>query len=190
MLESSLNLEVLTMEQSSELSNQQERLVNLAWFAGLVEGEGNISLVQGASHRIMPRFGIINTDYRLIDASCAVLTENNIGHYITLRKGGCDNNPKHRDAKVVTVAGHKRMAKLLPILIPYLRGKKREVAEVVKEYVEYRLGLPSGSQYTSKDVEYINRVRTLNKKGPQESSETIRWIPSRNGLGKDIVQAA
>ena len=164
------------MEQSSvETSNQQERLVSLAWLAGLYEGEGNFSLVQGSGSRLMPRIGLINTDESLIEAAHATLVELGIGHYIQTRRGGCDGNPKHKDAKVILVAGCRRVATLLNLLLPLIRGKKRAVAEIVKAYAEYRLSLPGRhSPYTTKDYEYVSAVRALNAKGTQVSSETVR----------------
>lgn len=177
--------------------------MDLAWLAGLYEGEGNFSLVQGSGHRIMPRIGLINTDRSLIDAACAVLKTFGVGHYIQTRKHGCANNVRHADAYQVNICGMKRVKTFLDALLPFLRGRKAETAQFVLAFVERRLALPKNSPYTKQDVELVNRVRSHNKKGPQKSSETIRWLPGavnstrysspseiEKRLGKDIVQTA
>jgi hypothetical protein len=168
--------------------NQQERLLNLAWLAGILEGEGNFSLVYGSGKRIMPRIGIINTDYVLIDTCCGILSENEIGHYVQERVGGCAGNPKHANAKNITIAGLQRVKKCLSILLPLLRAKKHGIAKLILEYIETRLARPKNAPYTPKDVEYVNRIRTLNQKGSIKSSETIRWTPGKHSV-EDIVQA-
>jgi hypothetical protein len=173
----------------NDTNNQQERLLDQLWFAGFFEGEGNISLVQGGQKRILPRASLINTDFTLIENCSRILNENNIGHYVQLRKNGCANNPMHKDAKVILIAGHKRILAFINTFLPFFRGRKASVAKLVKEYGEYRLSVPRSTPYTHIDVEYTNRVRTLNKKGPNVSSETIRWTPGKR-QDEDIVQAA
>ena len=164
------------MEQSSnDTSNQQERLVNLAWLAGLFEGEGSVSLVRGSGNRIMPRVHMINTDWELIEEWSSRWKELGVGNYVQLRK--VYNIEKHKPTKQVLICGVKRVNNFCRILLPYLRGHKKEVAALVLEYTDYRLALPRpkrGGTYVSRDIEYVTRVRALNKKGPQVSSETIR----------------
>ena len=163
-----------------DTNNQQERLLNLSWLAGMWEGEGNISLVKASKGRIMPRATIINTDFVLIETCGQILKENNVGHYFQTRINGCANNPKHKTAKVLVVAGMKRVQTLLNTLRPFLRGHKREVAKLVIEYIDQRLTVGKYTPYSSIDLAFVEKVRTLNKKGPEESSETIRepfdWI--------------
>ena len=159
----------------NDTDNQQERLMDLTWLAGIWEGEGNISLVMGSGNRIMPRASVVNTDFVLIEEIASALKRLNIGFYIQSRKGGGTNNPKHSDCKVITIAGVKRVNNFAKTLGPHMRGAKRNIAEKVVEYTEYRLGLPRNAQYTSKDLETVQTVRALNKKGPSESSETIRY---------------
>ncbi len=158
----------------NDTSNQQERLSDLSWVAGMWEGEGNISLVQGSKKRIMPRAHIINTDYYLIEEIARILKDNGVGHYITERKGGCSNNPRHSDAKVITIAGLGRVVLFCQLLEPFFRGEKKEVVKQVWKYCSYRLKLPRNAPYTKVELSWVKLLRGLNKKGPKESSETSR----------------
>jgi hypothetical protein len=172
----------------NDTDNQQERLLDLVWLAGLFEGEGNISLVQGSGKRIMPRAGLINTDFALIEEMSRIMKANGIGHYIQERKNGCANNPKHATAKVLLICGLERVVKFCNIMTPLFRGHKKQVLETVKSYCEYRLNQPKNSPYTGLEFEWVNKVRLMNRKGPKESSETLRqanleWLEDKVQAG-------
>src|SRR6185312_9283050 len=141
MLEQSKEASVLTMEQSEDVTiNQQERLTSLVWLAGFLEGEGCVGFglsnkrkTQRGNPRITPRIGLINTDYELIERANTTLQSLEIGSYIAERKNGCDGNPKHKSAKVLEVNGIKRVKKALEVLIPYMTqaGRKTQAAKLV-----------------------------------------------------------
>jgi hypothetical protein len=158
----------------NDTNDQQERLLELAWLAGLFEGEGNLSLVQGSGRRIMPRAGLINTDFEIIEEVSRILKKYSIGHYIQTRVNGCANNPKHATAKVILVCGLERVSAFCSLLSDYFRGHKKRVLENVLEYCKYRLAQPKNSPYTGLESRWVNEVRFLNRKGPKESSETLR----------------
>lgn len=185
MLEHSKGAVVLIMQQSTDATNnQQERLIDFAWLAGLWEGEGTFSIVSGSKKRLYPIATIINTDMSMIDEISRVLHKYNVGHLIVHRKGGCDNNPKHSDAKEIKLVGAKRVKTFLDLLLPQIRNKKKPIAALVLEYANRRILLGRNRRYNSIDFDYVSKVRKLNKKGPSESSETIRQ-PSKD---EDIVQ--
>ena len=167
----------------NETVNQQERLLDLAWIAGLWEGEGNFSLFRGSKNRIYAAATIVNGDFSLIEEVHNALVKLGVGHYINTRKLSLRNS-NHKDVKVLYVVGYKRVRSLLNVLRPFLRGHKRDVAAAVMEFVEYRMSIPKGIPYTAKEFELLEIVRALNKKGPKESSETIR----QTAKAEDIVQ--
>lgn len=168
-----------------DTSNQQERLSDLNWITGIWEGEGNFSIFRGSKNRIYACASVPNTDFVLIEEISSALSRLGIGHYINLRANS-QKNKNHADSKTIYVAGFKRVLKLLDAIQYRLRGEKRIVAQVVREFVERRLSLPRNAPYTSADLASIKLARSLNQKGPKESSETIRQAP----LGEDIVQVA
>ena len=177
---------MLIMQKSlDDTNNQQERLADVAWLAGIWEGEGSFSIVQGSKGRMFPRGSIVNCDFTLIDEMMRILKENNVGHYVQLRVHGTKHNPNHNHAKIIYVYGMRRTANLINLLMPFLKGKKRIVAAKVLEYITHRL-VAGKARYAVYETALIEEVRMLNRKGPQESSETIR----RPSLEEDIVQVA
>lgn len=172
----------------NDTDNQQERLLNLSWLAGLFEGEGNLSLVYGSGKRIMPRAGLINTDLSIIEEVSSILKKEGIGHYIQTRTNGCANNLNHATAKNISICGLERVSKFCALFRPFFRGHKKEVLDTVLEYCNYRLTQPKNSPYTGLELKWVEKTRWLNRKGPKESSETsrqanLKWL-------EDKVQAA
>jgi hypothetical protein len=168
----------------SDTNNQQERPSDRAWLAGIWEGEGTFAVYHTPTKwgkRYWPLAQCVNTDFVLIEEIHAALERNNIGHRIVHREM-TRFNPKHKDTKVVWIYGMKRVQALIRFILPELRGKKKEVAQTVLEFIEYRLSTPQprgkhgylASSYSSKDEDYYQRLKALNKKGPSESSETLR----------------
>lgn len=155
-------------------SNQQERLSDALWVAGLWEGEGNFSIFRGSRGRIYASASIPNTDFVLVEELHKALSRLGVGHYINTRKLS-QTNPRHSDSRVVYVVGFKRIQSLLDRIQQHLRGEKKIVAALVREFVERRLQAPKNAPYTQADFKAIELCRSLNKKGPKESSETIRY---------------
>ena len=178
------------MEQSSnETTNQQERQLNLAWLGGLWEGEGTITVVTGSKNRWFPKASIINTDFVLMSHVTHILDENGIGHYVQVRLGGCDGDPRHKDAMVVNIVGMKRVQTFIKAIVHYLHGKKLLVTAEVDGFIQRRLSKGVRPRYDAEDLECIKRIRALNKKGPVESSETTRQpLVVISEPGEDIVQ--
>lgn len=152
--------------------NQQERLVDLAWIAGLWEADGCFSIFKGSKSRLYAASSFVNSDKKLIEAVHSSLKRLGVGHYISTRKLS-EKNSNHKDQQIIYVAGFKRAEKFIDLILPFLRGRKSEVAEVVKAFIVHRLSNYKG-HYTKEDFEFIEKVRKLNKKGPPKSSEAIR----------------
>jgi len=162
MLEHSKGVEVLIMEQTSNVTNnQQERLRDSAWLAGIWEGEGTFGIYKTPTKwgkRYWPLAQAVNSDFELIEEIHAALERHNIGHRIVFRELS-KKNPKHKDIKVVWIYGMKRVKHLIELLLPQMRGHKKEAARICLEFIEYRLNTsqPRGkhgylaSSYSSKD---------------------------------------
>lgn len=128
----------------SHEENQQERpSENLAWLAAIVEGEGCLRMgkqhwKKGGCTRYYPLLSVVNTDVALMDEVSKILKANLVGFHISNRQ----RNERSKPTFEIKVSGIKRMAKLLPLIIPYMRGKKRRAAVLLKEYVEKRMSVP------------------------------------------------
>jgi hypothetical protein len=142
--------------------------------------------------KIWPLAQVVNSDFELIEEIHAVLERYRVGHRIVLRELS-KKNPRHKDTKVIWIYGMKRVKHLIELILPQMRGKKVAAAKASLEFIEYRLSTtqPRGkhgylaSSYSSKDEDYYLRLKAVNRKGPSESSETIRQTEK----SEDIVHS-
>ena len=136
------------------MDNQQERLMRLAYVAGLIAGEGWFGITVLRRERklqLVPRFAIQMNDKATILWAADVFKEYGFPHHVT----------KTQDR--IEIVGLKRLARFLPGIVPLLTGHKQAVAKVVQEWVEYRLTQPYHFvNYTEHDIDLVNRIRTMN----------------------------
>ena len=157
-----------------------EQVRDETWLACAIESEGSISLTWSGGNKskrywnksknkwekkrlqIIPRVNLTNKDEDYIENA----------HRISYANGvGCHVSSKTKGIKVVTWSGVKRVAKLLPIITPYLFGKK-EVALYVQQYCNLRLDkFPNDAAYGEKEKELFFAVREFNGKGRKPASE-------------------
>lgn len=140
------------------MENQQERLRDIGWLCGIIDGEGTITL---RFHRnknrpplIVPSITVVNTDEKIINKIVEILKAHEIPFWVT----SVDATTKWKKRYVVSIIGIKRTLKLLPILVENLVGK-REQAEIMLEWCNNRLG--KKSYYTEWDYEMIERIKLL-----------------------------
>lgn len=165
LLETPIESEVLLMEQSSELANQQGRFA--AWFAGFVDGEGTFSFsIHWPTKRIAPRFQVCNTSAIAFENCKAILDTWGISYRITTQK----LNKNWKVVWKIEVSRYKQIKNLIPIFLSYLIVKKRQ-AELVYEYTCQRILTPYHNGYTKDQIDMVKLVRQLNQRGP---SETLR----------------
>ncbi len=150
--------------------------IELAWFAGFIDGEGCISIRTDRDsrkiRRLVSSFEICNTQKELIDKCFEIA--NKIG--VTLRiRNRVDSKVKKPIWKADTHR-HAKVKKLIEPLIPYIVGKKQR-AEIVVEFINTRInrcieaGKGSKVPYSDYEIELAGKIKELNGRG---SSETIR----------------
>lgn len=150
------------------VDNQQERpFDSLAWLAGIIDGEGHIGMSKQKYKeyiRYTPRVCIVNTDVALLDAVGTILKENNIGFHVSTRQ----RNERSKPTFDFTTSGIKRLAKLLPLLVNRLRGKKERAAKILNEYVQTRMSMPykSGAGFDKDKAESVYlQLKEINQTG-------------------------
>ncbi len=156
------------MEQSPLKDNQQESPSDsLAWLAGIIEGEGHLGMYKQHyknTTRYVPRFCVVNTDVALMDCVAQILKKYSIGFHVHNRQ----RNERSKPTFEITIQGIKRLAKLLPLIIPYMRGKKLRNAKLLLDYVTWRMSVSyiNGSGFDKDRAEgvYI-QLRELNQTG-------------------------
>jgi hypothetical protein len=151
------------------MDNQQEiPKEQLAYLGGLIDGEGCVSFSVNRKHgranvsfQIAPLVSMANTEKVLVDHYCAILDSLGVGRYINHR----DARGRNAESWQVVTNGLKRTVKLLPYLVEWCRGKKKQNAADVLEYCTLRLADWHGAPFTQQQLELVDRVQARNYGG-------------------------
>jgi len=134
---------------------------NLAWLAGYINGDGTLTLNKQrmGKGRIIytPLVGLTGTDHSLIEEVAEIFKSIGVGFYVT--KYATQNGI----AKKVFVKGFKRVQKLLPLLIPELRGKKKQQAILLLEWINSREQTGNNCTYTDYELQLFAQIKELKK---------------------------
>jgi hypothetical protein len=158
------------------MDNQQATPIDLAYFAGIIDGEGWIGLQKHIVPKnkciaYSPHFRVTNTDLNIIGRIQGILNLMGINPYLKqqVHVNGCKT--------VYHLNLHKKdhLKTVYESTLPYLVGKKAR-AEIMLRYIERSI---------DREEAYLE-IKKANQKG--ESSETTREAPLV--MDEDIVQAA
>ncbi|HET6444894.1 MAG TPA: hypothetical protein VFI27_09995 [candidate division Zixibacteria bacterium] len=150
------------MEKSDELRESLKE-TDWAWIAGMVDGEGCISLQRGYTKQWVwykPRLAVTNTDQAAMEFIAKALGAN------TRKRKPV--RPHYRPIVDVEVGSRKTLLSILPKLIPYLRIKRRQ-AELLLRTVR----LPRGSS-DEKCAVWMEFDRLITECGQKRAEQTIR----------------
>jgi len=158
-----------TMDNQQALTETEK-----AWMAGFFDGEGYVGMNLTKNHSamkgnrtkrlwiIVPRMVLANTDYASIMYWKELWDKANVGVHINTQKR---NNPKHKPCWKVTINGHKRCNKAIPILLEYCVTKKSAL-ELVQEWLIHRREI---YHYTLKDYKlYLEFRKMYSGKSPND----------------------
>lgn len=162
---------------------------DISWLCGFIDGEGCFTLRRRVPWRkqnhltFQPELAICNTHIPTLDAIASILNTHGLGCYI-----GGENptnkkrHPNWKPSRRLVVAGHKRLQKLMPLLLPHLRTKK-EQAKIISDFIEFRSHKNTRDVYGVEELQFVEKLKVLNRRG---SSETTRVPLTKSD---DIVQA-
>lgn len=175
------------------MGNQQER--SLGWLAGIIDGEGSISAqvytLPDGRVRITPFICVVNTDEGILGGVMEMLTELTEGKRVKPRRcGHGQNRPGGYEGKlvcdIIRVDG-RDIRPILEAILPHLRSKKRNNAEVILRYLDLRdamifkrdaAGRLERQGYTREQIELVASIRTSPR---AKSSEAICLAPNVTG---------
>jgi len=148
---------------------------DLAWLAGLWDGEGTITMFshqeKNGSTKLCPTCVVVNTDIHIINKARALLEELDCKFVVH------EYQPKVKGYKVqwrITTRNMEYIRKFLTAVNPYLVGEKKAKGEILLSYVTQRIQkmkrIPSkgSTPYDEKDWKYYSEIR---------SSTTTREAP-------------
>lgn len=115
------------------------RDLDVAWLAGVLDGEGSISYSQNSA-RGMAQVNISfhNTSIVLLEKVCAVLASLSVAFSVLDKGRGLRSKAHWKPAFTVKVSGSKHALALLHAVAPHLTAKLDEALCVI-EYLEWRL---------------------------------------------------
>lgn len=127
-----------------------------AWFAGIIDGEGCISLYKRASH-FVPSVKVANTNELLINKCKQVLDEAGIEYCIRYSDRGERKNAK--PAWELMMESRPRVIATLELILPYLVSKQ-EQAKLVLDWCSQ-----GKRKKEDTEVNFIPNIRQLNLRG-------------------------
>lgn len=149
------------------MDNQQERL---AYFAGIIDGEGWVGIGKQKVKRrgrfydtYVPMISIHMVGQEDVDMLGILARDAGMASYVIHLKSGSSR---------WTIRGLKRVETALGLLAPYIKIKRQQVA-LVREFIQSRLSqgqqIGKGWKYTERELEIRNLVCSLNTKGKGKS---------------------
>lgn len=178
---------------TTEWLGKKPNEVELAWFAGFVDGEGTIHFsVEKKTGVIQPRFNLVNTSLAAAEQCKRILSmvlQREIRWEVRPAKYNWLPQYKFR------VKNHEEEKVLLEMLLPYLICKKPQ-AELMLRYLAVKPG--KGGRFQSFHYDFVNELKQLNRPNWEErlkngrypftfQRETKRLAPNE---GDVIVQTA
>jgi len=150
---------------------QQERFeIELSWLAGIIEGEGWISLLLYKNNQkkgnstpaFTPCIGMCNTDMIIVDKVKQMFEKLGIKYRYQRRyKGIGSDGIKRKELAEISVISKCNIRILANAIIPYMIGEKKNRVEKVLKFLDLRDSKPrSGpnSSYGSEEFEIYNSL--------------------------------
>lgn len=163
-------------ENSSLRSISRE--VDLAWLAGIVDGEGNLQFDMkkacNGKRYFCPKVRVSNTDVRMIKKIAEIYKENNIVFFYTINKRNRYND-KWKDQLHIEVASQGSVKKLLNLIIPFMVNKA-DVSRKMVNVIDFVMAQPKGGNTVC--VDYANDDRFKKMYEEYETSRLFYVNPS------------
>lgn len=130
------------------------REVDFAWLAGIIDGEGAISidlkLAGNGKNYLMPKVRVYNTDVRMIQKIARIYVDMGVVFFYNLNK---KRKEHYKNQMGICVTSQGSCLKVLEAVEPYL-ANKQEIAKVMVQIIKFVQSQPKGGNTTS--VDYVN----------------------------------
>ena len=129
------------------------REVDLAWLAGIIDGEGALSvelkLAENGNAYLLPKVRVYNTDVRMIQKIARIYTEMNVVFFYNLNS---KRKEHYKNQLGICVTSQGSCLKVLEAAAPHL-ANKQELARVMVEIIKLVKGLPKGGNVKRSDYD-------------------------------------
>lgn len=152
------------------MGNQHTLEVELAYLAGLIDGEGTITLERTGNRRLSgvtglsPHVVIANTNEAIIQYAVQLFQRLGVNPHIKTQLKGYGSRQK--TCYWVGMTGLTKSRKVLEPLLPYLVGKTAQ-ARLVLDFIYYRgsTAEAKGKPYGTYEIGILEKIRALNFRG-------------------------
>lgn len=149
----------------------------LAWLAGLWDGEGSITIFthqeKDGNKKICPTLLVVNTNPAIIAEAARILDKLGTSFHVFERN---NPNPKHKDAIQLNTRNQQYIKIALEAMLPYLVGKKAQ-AELTLRYVNKKIEqskVNKRPRYDIEDFEIQSAVQLMNRRGKDSDTSTTK----------------
>jgi hypothetical protein len=184
----------------SAMGNQQERFdLELSWLAGIIEGEGWVSLILYTSRQkkgnhtlaFTPCIGMCNCDFLIMDKVKHLFEKLGIKYRYQIRKDqiGKDGIARKKKAEISAIS-RDNIRILSNAILPFMIGEKKERIKKVIEFLDLRESKPrSGPNSIYGKAEMDIYLSMYGYKGKSRSKILNDYTPGPFGFEKrqDIV---
>ena len=139
------------------------REVDLAWLAGILDGEGALSVdlkLREGRNYLMPKVRIYNTDVRMIRKTARIYVELGVVFFYNLNK---KRKEHYKDQLGICVTSQGSCLKLLEAVKPYL-ANKQDIAQTIINVVGFVKSLPRAGATWSNDYAEKDEFKKLMEK--------------------------
>jgi len=138
--------------EDETMGNQQERFnLELAWLAGIIEGEGWISLTMVSSEKrnksklpaFRPLIGVTNTDLLMIEKIEEIFKLLGLKFRKQIRLSGLGSDGIFRKTRIeLSVFSRQYITKLANLILPYMHGEKKNRINKLFDFYKVRDSKP------------------------------------------------
>lgn len=158
-------------QENNTMGNQQERFeIDLSWLAGIIEGEGWVSLILYSNQQkkgnktpaFTPCIGVTNCDINIINKVKELFDKLNIVYRYQTRKAhiGKDGSPRKEKYEISAIS-KKNVRVLGNAILPYMYGEKKERVKKVLQFLDLRDSKPSSGNNSSYGIEEFEIYNSL-----------------------------
>lgn len=174
-----------------EMDNQQA--IRFGWMLGIIDGEGCFVIARQKSsggYKLRPHFCLRSTDQSMLEEFVSIVSSRGVPCFIypvKPRKAG------YKPQGSIQIVGFRRVKRLVDLVAGGLINKRAE-AELLKEWIEYRLGLSEKNpnskarKLTAKDWNYRERLSQM-KYSPERPRDYTLGPLRREDIVRPSVKA-
>lgn len=153
------------------MDNQQERFdLDLAWLAGIIEGEGWISLAliqtiqknKSCTSTFMPNIGCTNTDFQLMKKVEEIFNKLELKYRKQERPAFVGSDGRSRKAKIeVSIYAKEYVKKLSNAILPFMHGVKKNRILRLFDFYKIRESKPRSGKNSKYGIEEYEIYKEL-----------------------------